>query len=266
MQNVTHNAIEPVKEAVANGDLSIHAANEIAKLPEEQQEELAAGDLSEVTPKQVKKKKSATSSNFSDTEAKVKPLTIKWDGEIQLEVVKAQLMQLVTDDLREAAMTMKGMEFGCEFAHCKGVEVNTVDGITTNCAFSKITISFSEPEKHENIGTIEIAWQTAARNVQQWIQADAVEKVATSSNFSEDAADQSDSTDSQELDGQVTFTEVIAQEESAANSNLSIELDAREAALLSMTLTGYLSDCAESDSVKDELRGIIRKLDAVITF
>ena len=147
MQNVTHNAINPVKEAVANGEISIHTANEIAKLPEQQQEELAAGDLSEVTPKDVKKKKSATSSNFS-----------------------------------------------------------------------------------------------------------------------EDAADQSDSTDSQELDGQVTFTEVIAQEESAANSNLSIELDAREAALLSMTLTGYLSDCEESDSVKDELRGIIRKLDAVITF
>lgn len=64
MQNVTHNAIEPVKEAVANGDLSIHAANEIAKLPEEQQEELASGDLSEVTPKDIKKK-SATSSIFS---------------------------------------------------------------------------------------------------------------------------------------------------------------------------------------------------------
>ncbi|MBP0988506.1 MAG: ParB N-terminal domain-containing protein, partial [Oscillospiraceae bacterium] len=146
MQNVTHNAIEPVKEAVANGEISIHTANEIAKLPEQQQEELAAGDLSEVSPKDVKKK-----------------------------------------------------------------------------------------------------------------------KVATSSNFSEDAADQSDLTDSQELDGQFTCTDAVEQEESTdANSNLSIELDAREAALLSMTLTGYLSDCAESDSVKDELRGIIRKLEAVI--
>ncbi len=64
MQNVTHNAIAPVKEVVANGDISIHTANEIAKLPEQQQEELAAGDLSEVKPKEVRKKKVATSSNF----------------------------------------------------------------------------------------------------------------------------------------------------------------------------------------------------------
>ncbi len=71
------------------------------------------------------------------------------------------------------------------------------------------------------------------------------EKVATSSNFSEEPDEpEAASFDDQEIDGQVTFTEVIAQEEnSAANSNLTIELDAREAALLSMTLTGYLSDC-----------------------
>ena len=205
MQNVTHNAIEPVKKAVANGDLSIHAANEIAKLPEEQQEELAAGDLSEVTPKQVKKKKSATSSNFSDTKAKVKPLIIKWDGEIQLEVVKSQLMALVTNDLREAAITMKSMEFCCEFSRCKGVEIKTGDGITTSCAFSKITVSFSAPEKHENIGAIEIAWQTAAKYVQQWIQSEA-EKDATSSNFSEEPVA------GQELEGQFTFTDAVEQE------------------------------------------------------
>lgn len=267
MQNVTHNAIEPVKEAVANGDLSIHAANEIAKLPEEQQEELAAGDLSEVTPKDVKKKKSATSSNFSDEAAPTKPVTMKWDGETHFKIVKKQLMHLVNDDLREAALKENGMDFFDAFrGKNKTVGIGYETGIFTHCSYDRITISFSEPAKYDNIQKIEITWQKAARYVQEWIQADA-EKVATSSNFSEDAADQSDLTDSQELDGQFTFTDAVEQEESSgANSNLSIELDAREAALLSMTLTGYLSDCAESDSVKDELRGIIRKLDAVITF
>ena len=67
MQNVTHNAIEPVKDAVASGELSIHAANEIAKLPEKQQKELAAGDLSKVQPKDVKKKKDAAGSKSKKT-------------------------------------------------------------------------------------------------------------------------------------------------------------------------------------------------------
>ena len=137
MQNVTHNAIEPVKEAVASGELSISTADAIATLPETQQEELAAGDLKKVTRKEVKEKKAKASS------AKTK----------------------------------------------------------------------SKP----------------------------VEKVATCSNFSEE-------------------------EKKSTDSNLSIKLDTREATLLSMTLTGYLADCEESDSVKDELREIIRKLDAVISF
>lgn len=32
MKNIEHNAIEPVKEAIVNGELSISTANEIAKL------------------------------------------------------------------------------------------------------------------------------------------------------------------------------------------------------------------------------------------
>ncbi len=58
MQNVEKNAIEPIKEAVKNGNISISTANEIAKLDEESQKELAStSDLSEVKPKEIKKKK-----------------------------------------------------------------------------------------------------------------------------------------------------------------------------------------------------------------
>ena len=69
LQNVERNAIEPVKEAVANGEISISTANVIAQLDEGQQEELAAGDLSEVKPGVIKKaasKKVDTSVNFSE--------------------------------------------------------------------------------------------------------------------------------------------------------------------------------------------------------
>ncbi len=53
LQNVDHNAIVSVKEAVANGDISLHTANEIAKLSKQQQEELAASGLSKVAPKDI---------------------------------------------------------------------------------------------------------------------------------------------------------------------------------------------------------------------
>ncbi|WP_295084694.1 ParB/RepB/Spo0J family partition protein [Ruminococcus sp.] len=54
MQNVDKNAIEPVKEAVASGELSISTANEIAKLDKDEQSKIT--DLSKVQPKDIKKK------------------------------------------------------------------------------------------------------------------------------------------------------------------------------------------------------------------
>lgn len=57
MQNVEKNAIDSVKEAVENGDMSISTANEIAKLDEEEQELLMQqSDVSEIKHKDVKKK------------------------------------------------------------------------------------------------------------------------------------------------------------------------------------------------------------------
>ena len=80
MQNVDKNAIEPVKEAIANGELSISTANEIARLDKKEQAKIT--DLSKVQPKDIKKKAApivdinsneeaavATSSNEDTTEA-----------------------------------------------------------------------------------------------------------------------------------------------------------------------------------------------------
>lgn len=79
MQNVEKNAIKPIKEAVAKGELSISTANEIARLDKEEQAKIT--DLSNIQPKDLKKKAApivdtnsnekstvATSSN-DDTEA-----------------------------------------------------------------------------------------------------------------------------------------------------------------------------------------------------
>ena len=56
IENIKHNAAPEVQEAVENGTLSITTANDIARLPEEQQRELIEeNDLSEIRSKDVKK-------------------------------------------------------------------------------------------------------------------------------------------------------------------------------------------------------------------
>ena len=70
MQNIDKNAIEPVKEAVASGELTISTANEIAKLDKEEQSKIT--DLSKVQPKDIKKKvveKSVVTSNNAASSA-----------------------------------------------------------------------------------------------------------------------------------------------------------------------------------------------------
>lgn len=60
MQYVERNAISEVKEAVENGEISISTANEIAKLDEDEQEELVQNtDLSSVKHKDIKKRNAA---------------------------------------------------------------------------------------------------------------------------------------------------------------------------------------------------------------
>ena len=90
MQNVDKNAIEPVKEAVASGELSISTANEIAKLDKEEQSKIT--DLSKVQPKDIKKKivekLVVTSSNddISDYDDDEEVLDTSIDDEPELQV------------------------------------------------------------------------------------------------------------------------------------------------------------------------------------
>lgn len=58
IENIKHNAVKKVKEAVANGDMSIATADSIAKLPEEEQTEIInEKPVSEITTKEVKERK-----------------------------------------------------------------------------------------------------------------------------------------------------------------------------------------------------------------
>lgn len=58
IENIKHNAVEEVKDAVSNGDMTIATADSIAKLPEEEQEEMIAEKpVAEITSKDVKERK-----------------------------------------------------------------------------------------------------------------------------------------------------------------------------------------------------------------
>lgn len=256
LQNVDRNAIEPVREAVANGDISISTANVIAQLDESQQKEIISGGVKEIKPKDIKKaaaKKVDTSSNFSGAEDAPlpEPVTVKWDGEMQQEVVRQQLMHLVNDKLRDDALTMNGMDFTNEFRLVnKTTGFGFESGVFTNCSFDRITISFSAPEKHDNIRKIEMTWRMAAKYVQQWIQEDA-EKVDTSVNFSEDEEDEQDDSDdildfNDEIDASVNIPDESEEDVADEDFDDQYHEDAKEITVLLKqqhrnTLIGYMT-------------------------
>jgi ParB family chromosome partitioning protein len=105
MQNVEKNAIDGVKEAIRNDELSISTANEIAKLDEEAQEELVKSkDLSNVKHKDIKqqvsksKAKSEKNSeekvdtyiNYSDDDAEIDEFTVEETEDTVPEVSEVQ--------------------------------------------------------------------------------------------------------------------------------------------------------------------------------
>lgn len=77
IQNIDHNAIQEVKQALNDGEMSIHTANELVKLDNEKQKEfLDNTDIKQLTPKEIKKKsngteKGTTNSTFSENIGKL---------------------------------------------------------------------------------------------------------------------------------------------------------------------------------------------------
>lgn len=70
IQNIDNNAIEPVKDAVSNGEISISTANEIARLDEDEQEKIMKSSPDKISHKDIKKmnddKKVDTCVTFSE--------------------------------------------------------------------------------------------------------------------------------------------------------------------------------------------------------
>ena len=170
LKHISNSAEPAIQEAVANGVLSVNTANEIAKLEPEQQQELASGDLSKVTPKAIR---DAAASGNSDS-----PRTVEWDETTELVIVKQHLMHLVNDQLREKALTMKTMDYRIEFRKScqrkhQDESISIIPGVKMQCGFEKIFILFLTPSEHGNIEKIAMKYLVAARKVQDWLREEA---------------------------------------------------------------------------------------------
>ncbi|MDE6677861.1 MAG: ParB/RepB/Spo0J family partition protein [Ruminococcus sp.] len=102
IQNIDKNAIEPVKTAIENGELSISTANEIAKLDEDEQEELIEkSDLSSIKHKDVKKindnKKCGTCTTFSKDDTSESNEEIITDSTFSEDDTSEPNEEIVTD-------------------------------------------------------------------------------------------------------------------------------------------------------------------------
>mgnify|MGYP003290388491 CR=1 FL=1 len=82
IENIKHNAVGEVQEAVENGEMTITTADTIAQLPEEEQRDLLAQkEISEISTKDVKEhkknksKKSETSATKKKSKSKTKNVT-----------------------------------------------------------------------------------------------------------------------------------------------------------------------------------------------
>ena len=161
LQHISSSAEPVIQEAVADGTISINSANEIAKLEPEQQQTLAQGDLRSVTPKTIRDDAAEASL--------AAPKDLRWDGETLYETMKCQLMRLISEPLHEAAINMNSVDFVNEFRRkCRTVYLYDVEGISVECGYDRITVSFSNPADYMNIRSIWLAWRTAGKYVQTW--------------------------------------------------------------------------------------------------
>lgn len=87
IENIKHNAVEEVKEAVKNGDMTITTADSIAKLTEEEQNEIVTEKpVSEITTKDVKEhteKKNKSRSEGSNTHDTTDNFTEESDDDVE---------------------------------------------------------------------------------------------------------------------------------------------------------------------------------------
>ena len=121
LQNVEKHAVPEIKEAVENGTISLSTANDIAKLDEEEQKEIAKSDnLAEIKPKDIKKpakpKKVDTNINLANDDEEVDTcINLEEDG---VDPTPEQLEQWRKEDAEKKewanSLTEEQLDFLCD--------------------------------------------------------------------------------------------------------------------------------------------------------
>lgn len=163
MQNIDRYAVSAVKEAIENGNISISTANEIAKLNEDTQEQLAETDLSNVTHKEVKKIAEKKS--------------IKWNGVFAADIIKNIFLKWFNNDM------LVNPKYICHVTNDQLADLirkskrnSSISdgGVLVLGQFDRIIVKFDEVTDYKEINNsdiseIEISWTMAARYIRVWV-------------------------------------------------------------------------------------------------
>lgn len=103
IQNIDNNAIEPVKDAVSNGEISISTANEIARLDEDEQEKIMKSSPDKISHKNIKKmnddKKVDTCVTFSEDDESTEEIDSDfYENDISEEINISESDEPITED------------------------------------------------------------------------------------------------------------------------------------------------------------------------
>ena len=167
IENIKHNAVDEVKEAVKNGDMTIATADSIAKLPEEEQAEIVTEKpVAEITTKDVKERteKKAETSSFER-----KGELLKWDGAKYEDVIKKTLLAFISEDERKKAGLKDNNTFTDIIRKAHRTHCQQGDGVLIKGSFDKITISFFNNSGVDDINTYYLTWSMAARHIRMWV-------------------------------------------------------------------------------------------------
>ena len=167
IENIKHNAVDEVKEAVKNGDMTIATADSIAKLPEEDQAEIVTEKpVAEITTKDVKErseKKAETSSYERKGEL------VKWDGAKYEDVIKKTLLAFISEDERKQAWLKDNNTFTDIIRKAHRTHGRCEYGVSIQGSFDKITFSFFDDSGIDDINTYYLTWSMAARHIRMWV-------------------------------------------------------------------------------------------------
>lgn len=240
MQNIDKYAVSAVKEAIENGNISISTANEIAKLDEDIQEQLAETDLSNVTHKEVKKIAEKKS--------------IKWNGVFAADIIKNIFLKWFDNDM------LINPKYICHITNDQLADLirkskrnSSISdgGVLVVGQFDRIIVKFDEVTDYKEINNsdiseIEISWTMAARYIRVWVSEPDFYGINSNNDYDENLNDNIDDIE----DGQLTIDDETGENTVDIYINSENDIDDVDIPELKKTISN--DDNSDYDYEEDE--------------